>query len=195
MIFSRIFTVFWLGFIGLIYADNSTSNSEINEYCGYSFIQYPAGYKNVPKNNSRISLSENKSKTMTNGKKTFVFVFDCKDDDKKSIENTTDYSDAGDSPSQFLTARQVVEQEDAGGRYFRHILSQFDVRGSDWSGTIAYVDYQLGDGIKTKLNIYFVCQNRSDAPCFRVFSPEWPHGTEEQNNLKKIIKTLSFRHQ
>jgi hypothetical protein len=100
----------------------------------------------------------------------------------------------GKSPSepQSLTPAQLIQQEDAGGRYFRHIAWQQRISGDNWSGLVAYSDYLFGDGQKSPTYIYFICQARSQCFDFEI-SPAVKLTSKEREIALGLVRKISYK--
>lgn len=69
-----------------------------------------------------------------------------------TCDNKFRQSGAGRRPS------MLIREEDAGGRYFRHVKWEKKYVAKNWEGRVAYIDYVYGDGVKTVLQQYVFCQ-------------------------------------
>lgn len=65
-------------------------------------------------------------------------------------------------------ARSVIQEEDAGGRYFRHVASQRLVQSRNWRATVAVVDYVEGDAQRVRSNDVLACNADALAPCISL---------------------------
>ena len=65
-------------------------------------------------------------------------------------------------------ARAVIQDEDAGGRYFRHVASQKLVKGRNWRANVAVVDYVLGDAQQVRKNELLACNAEVISPCISL---------------------------
>lgn len=66
------------------------------------------------------------------------------------------------------TPREQIEQEDSGGRYYRHIAWQRNTAGINWKGQIAHVDALHGDGDVLPTNFYLVCLKVEGNLCLQI---------------------------
>lgn len=90
-----------------------------------------------------------------------------------------------------LTPVQLMRQEDAGGRYFRHVAWQRKIHGRNWSGLIAYSDYLFGDGQKTPTYTYLIC--RAQSLCFNFeIDPRDKLTSREREAVLDLIKGISY---
>lgn len=90
-----------------------------------------------------------------------------------------------------LTPIQLMRQEDAGGRYFRHVAWQRKIHGRNWSGLIAYSDYLFGDGQKTPTYTYLIC--RAQSQCFNFeIDPRDRLTSREREAVLDLIKDISY---
>ncbi len=65
-------------------------------------------------------------------------------------------------------AKSVIQDEDAGGRYFRHVASQKLVQGRNWRANVAVVDYALGDAQQVRKNELVACNADAVSPCISL---------------------------
>lgn len=65
-------------------------------------------------------------------------------------------------------ARAVIQEEDAGGRYFRHVASQRLVPSRNWRASVAVVDYVEGDAQRVRSNDVLACNADALAPCISL---------------------------
>jgi hypothetical protein len=84
-------------------------------------------------------------------------------------------------------AKSVIEQEDAGGRYFRHVASQALVEGRNWRATVAAIDYEFGDGQKERVNQYLACDAVAARPCLSVTVSKPSHLTSESASAVRTM--------
>lgn len=70
-------------------------------------------------------------------------------------------------------AQAVIQEEDAGGRYFRHVASQTLINGRNWRASVAVVDYLLADGQQVDKSEIVACNADAISPClfFSVSKP------------------------
>lgn len=88
------------------------------------------------------------------------------------------------------TPVQLMQQQDAGGRYFRHIAWQRKISGRNWSGLIAYSDYLFGDGQKSSTYTYLIC--RAALQCFSFeIDPRVRLTAKEREAALDLIKSIS----
>lgn len=92
----------------------------------------------------------------------------------------------------FLTPTQLIRQEDAGGRYFRHIAWQKKITGNNWDGLIAYSDYFFGDAQKSKTYYYLICRTASKCFDFEI-DPTIKLTQREQENALDLIRRISYK--
>lgn len=78
------------------------------------------------------------------------------------LNNTT--SQGGQVPD----AQAVIQEEDAGGRYFRHVASQKLIKGRNWRANVAVIDYMLGDAQQIRKNEILACNADVLAPCISM---------------------------
>lgn len=67
-----------------------------------------------------------------------------------------------------MSPRELMAQEDTGGRYFKHVKWQKDVAGLNWKGRVAYADYILGDGIISFSSSYLICPAVKENFCVKI---------------------------
>lgn len=87
---------------------------------------------------------------------------------RMSISCSERRGDSIDQVDQVPDATSVIQNEDAGGRYFRHIASQKVLKGRNWRVSVAVVDYVLGDGQRVKVNEVVACNADAVAPCINL---------------------------
>lgn len=90
-----------------------------------------------------------------------------------------------------LTPAQLIQQEDAGGRYFRNIAWQRKISGRNWSGLIAYSDYLFGDGQKSLTYNYLICPAALQCFSFEI-DPKIKLTSKERGVALSLIKKISF---
>lgn len=66
------------------------------------------------------------------------------------------------------TPQEQIEQEDSGGRYYRHVAWQRNTFGINWKGQIAHVDALHGDGEVLSMNFYLVCLKVEGNLCLQI---------------------------
>lgn len=71
-------------------------------------------------------------------------------------------------PEAVKSASTIIEEEDAGGRYARHVATERRVRSSNWQGTVAHVDSLVGDGQRSPMTFLLACDRKLARPCFEV---------------------------
>ena len=69
---------------------------------------------------------------------------------------------------QGASAAAVIESEDAGGRYARHISLERPVIAKNWHGTAAYVDSLFGDGRRSPLSLLLACDSAMSRSCIEI---------------------------
>lgn len=82
--------------------------------------------------------------------------------------NCLDPSAIADADATVVSPRALIAEEDAGGRYGRHVAWQKTVKAVNWSPQVAYVDYTLGDGQRLEGNDFLVCDSEVARPCFAL---------------------------
>lgn len=65
-------------------------------------------------------------------------------------------------------ARAVIQEEDAGGRYFRYVASQRLVQSRNWRANVAVVDYVEGDAQRVRSNDVLACNADELTPCISL---------------------------
>jgi hypothetical protein len=61
-----------------------------------------------------------------------------------------------------------IAAEDAGGRYFRHVAWEGSIKGANWEGVAAHIDYLFGDGVRSPQTQYLVCQAPENNRCLLI---------------------------
>lgn len=86
---------------------------------------------------------------------------------------------------------QIIKEEDAGGRYFRHVAWQREIHGNNWQGIIAYSDYLFGDSEKIPTYDYLVCQKYSQCFSYSINTDPKLNAHEIESALG-LLKTIKF---
>jgi len=87
-----------------------------------------------------------------------------------------------------LTARGEIANEDSGGRYSRHVVWERRYSGSNWSGTIAYVDSIFGDGSRLRIPAYILtCPKDVGLTCFSLEFERNDLTSEEVDEIPNLI--------
>ncbi|MBY4766743.1 hypothetical protein [Burkholderia ambifaria] len=87
-----------------------------------------------------------------------------------------------------LTARGEIANEDSGGRYSRHVVWERRCSGSNWSGTIAYVDSIFGDGSRLRIPAYILtCPKDIGLTCFSLEFERDDLTSEEVDEISNLI--------
>lgn len=92
-----------------------------------------------------------------------------------------------------LTPREIIREQDSGGRYFRHVAWEKKIGGSNWPANVAFSDYLFGDGKKSYTNFYLICHAELAVPCFE-FSDEKTTRPSRKASLQilNFIREISF---
>lgn len=94
----------------------------------------------------------------------FVMRFLGKECNEKilSVENST------------RTPSEIIDRDYSAGRYFFHKKWERVVKGVNWQGRVAYSDFTIGDGARTRINLFLICEDSAAFPCieFNVVAPE-----------------------
>lgn len=85
-----------------------------------------------------------------------------------SISCIAPFSDATGEGGVIPDAETVIQDEDAGGRYFRHVASQKVVNGRNWRANVAVIDYIVGDAQRVRKNELLACNADAIAPCISM---------------------------
>ncbi|WP_131199146.1 hypothetical protein [Phytopseudomonas dryadis] len=82
---------------------------------------------------------------------------------------------------------ELIAEEDAGGRYARHVAWQKTLAGAH----VAYIDYVLGDGQRVATNDFITCSREAMIPCaeLSVVAPEIL-GNAEMSSVLSILEKL-----
>ena len=87
-----------------------------------------------------------------------------------------------------LTARGEIANEDSGGRYSRHVVWERRYSGSNWSGTLAYVDSIFGDGSRLRIPAYILtCPKDIGLTCFSLEFERDDLTSEEVDEISNLI--------
>jgi hypothetical protein len=77
------------------------------------------------------------------------------------------YTTSSPATTEPRDAKSEIEFEDSGGRYYRIVNWEKEVRGKNWLGTMAYVNSISGDGEKSAIpNQFLACPKLPRNPCF-----------------------------
>jgi hypothetical protein len=97
-------------------------------------------------------------------------------------------------PLEPTSPRELLAEEDAGGRYFRHVAWQKQISGSRWTGQLAFIDYLQGDGARSAVNAYLMCFTSRSNICIHMEVQDPALTRNAQNSLVegllKGIRTL-----
>ncbi|WP_143100163.1 hypothetical protein [Variovorax sp. 770b2] len=117
---------------------------------------------------------------------------------KKELEARVDVycSVQGDSPEiskSFVAPRDQIEQEDSGGRYYRHVAWQRNASGINWKGQVAHVDALHGDGAVLPVNFYLICLRVKGNSCIHIdVQPPRTATGKVQSALMKMIGRIEY---
>ncbi|MBJ2157373.1 hypothetical protein [Variovorax sp. IB41] len=73
-----------------------------------------------------------------------------------------------ETPKSSATPRDQIEQEDSGGRYYRHVAWQRNTSGINWKGQVAHIDALHGDGTVLPMNFYLACLRVEGNVCLQI---------------------------
>lgn len=90
------------------------------------------------------------------------------------------FLNGGEVGVEVLSPRQIIEDEDSRGRYFRNVVWERPIAGSNWSGRIAYVDYLFGDGQKSYGPYLLMCHANGRTPCVEYYGESGSRLTRRQ---------------
>lgn len=93
---------------------------------------------------------------------------------------------------QLLTPAQLIQREDAGGRYFRHVAWQKKISGRNWSGLVAYSDYLFGDGQKSLTYTYLICPISLQCFYFEI-NPQIRLTSKEREAGLDLMRGISYK--
>ena len=107
--------------------------------------------------------------------------------------NISCYNPTPHTTEEPTSAKLEIEKEDAGGRYYRIINWEKEIHGSNWQGTMTYVNSIFGDGHRSAVPDQFLaCPKASNNPCFYVnIGPSTPLSKRESMQIKNLIKDIS----
>lgn len=88
------------------------------------------------------------------------------------------------------TPSQIIDQDYSSGRYYFHVKWERDIVGSNWRGRVAYSDFSVGDSVRSKANLFLVCDLDDAFPCMEISvgSPKILHDSDIKWLLNKISK-------
>ncbi|GAA0771427.1 hypothetical protein LRH25_14410 [Ideonella azotifigens] len=100
-----------------------------------------------------------------------------------------------DPTAPVASPKELIAEEDAGGRYSRHVAWQKPVKAAHWSPQVAYVDYSFGDGQRTRSNDFLICDGQVAIPCISlsITKPEKLSADEMASVLSKIASIDALR--
>jgi len=100
--------------------------------------------------------------------------------------------DASVAAATRVSARAIVEAEDAGGRYARHVAAERPIIAKNWRGTVAYVDGVFGDGQRSKMTMLLACDDAASRSCIELHvDPPIPLRGQGLEALLELIRTIS----
>jgi hypothetical protein len=137
----------------------STVEPETRKFCGYNIEgNLSENIKNVESTTSN-NIQKNKISTEIKSGKNLI---------KADIEISC-YTTSPPVTIEPRSAKSEIELEDSGGRYYRIVSWEKEVRGKNWQGTMAYVNSIFGDGEKSAIpNQFLACPKLALNPCFYI---------------------------
>lgn len=73
-----------------------------------------------------------------------------------------------DQTSGVTEPKALINDEDSGGRYFRHVAYQVELQAINWKAMLASVDFVVGDNARSPVNEYLICDATIMKPCMTV---------------------------
>lgn len=69
---------------------------------------------------------------------------------------------------------EIITQDYSSGRYFFNQKWVRTIEGKNWQGKVVYSDFLIGDGARTRINLFLICEDNASFPCIElnVFKPE-----------------------
>ena len=104
------------------------------------------------------------------------------------------FEDSSALRTQAKSPREVIQDEDSGGRYFRHVAWEKKFPAENWPAVVAFSDYVFGDGRKSKTDFFLVCHATAPIPCFS-FEVNQERKLTKNDKLQIIafIRKISFQ--
>lgn len=101
--------------------------------------------------------------------------------------------DSQEIPEISMTPREQIEQEDSGGRYYRHVAWQKRISGINWKGKAAHVNALHGDGEVLPVNFYLVCLKVNGNPCLQInVQPPRTAIRKVHSTVMKMISRIEY---
>jgi hypothetical protein len=95
-----------------------------------------------------------------------------------------------------VSPKRILQDEDAGGRYFRHVKWERKFVATHWQGVVVYSDYSFGDGQKTITAYYLACQTELRLPCIEfVMTPDAKKDSLQHRRVLDFLAQVSWRAQ
>jgi hypothetical protein len=100
--------------------------------------------------------------------------FSCFNESSNSQKNTdVKTNDTASVSTLALTAKEIIRNEDSGGRYMRLIAWEKKINTKNWAGTVAHVNTIFGDKTKIKVPDFFlICPASLQMSCIGVELPD-----------------------
>ncbi|MDN6859218.1 hypothetical protein QO207_21715 [Pseudomonas sp. CAN2814] len=137
----------------------STVEPETRKFCNYYIDgNLSRNIKNI-ESTTNNGIQKNKITTTIKAGKNLI---------KTDIEISC-YTTSSPASTEPRGAKSEIELEDSGGRYYRIVNWEKEVRGKNWLGTMAYVSSIFGDGERSVIPQQFLtCPNLPRSPCFYI---------------------------
>ena len=159
-------------------------NPEAKEFCGYGIEGKLAGKVTNINSEAKNGIRQEKiNATIKLGKRQIPV----------SIEFSCHTSPAT-TTEEIRNAKSEIETEDSGGRYYRIVNWEKEIRGKNWLGTMIYVNAIFGDGEKSTIPDQFLaCPKASRNPCFYInVAPSTHLSKAESMQVKKLLVDISI---
>ncbi|WP_448683160.1 hypothetical protein [Pseudomonas nicosulfuronedens] len=172
---------------------SSTSRSESrpaikngeNNFCGYNISgKTLERIENIESTTSN-GIQKNKITTTIKTEKNLI---------KADIEISC-YTTSSPTTTEPRSAKSEIELEDSGGRYYRIVNWEKEIRGKNWLGTMAYVNSIFGDGEKSAIpNQFLACPKPPRNPCFYIhIATPIQLSKRESIQIIKAMKDISIK--
>lgn len=82
-------------------------------------------------------------------------------------------SEVGSANGLTRSPSEIITQDYSSGRYFFNQKWVRTIKGKNWQGKVVYSDFSIGDGARTRINLFLICEDNDGFPCMElnVFKP------------------------
>lgn len=134
--------------------------------CGYDLTDLRANILDVETNYADANIFQQTYSIRWKGKTADIQA-------SLTLDCATSKSSAPNPSTPVLTPKELIAEEDSGGRYMRHVAWQRLLEAVNWSATVAYIDYTFGDGQRAPTRDFIMCNRGIATPCitFSIVTP------------------------